>query len=306
MQTDATSVTKPRKPLLAVLMSALLPGLGQLYNGEFHKAVWLFLGFALLTVPAIAIVALYLPVSWTSPTLFIGLVLLIALWIYGVINAWRRARQQPDYVPKNWQSGGIYVLVFLVCSVIALPLLSAQIRQHAVESMLVPSSSMEPNVLKLDMIFVDKRYNRIGATQGIKRGDIAVFIYPNARNTYYIKRIIGLPGEKVSIQGAEVFINGKPLRLRTQPATDGLLVTETDGTISWKVFWNNKKQQLPQTELHIPPGQVFVLGDNRTDSNDSRFFGTVPLQDVVGKARQVWFSAQGNQVRWERLGKLLH
>jgi signal peptidase I len=287
-------------------MSAILPGLGQLYNGDAHKALWLFLGFALLTVPAIAVVALYLPISWTFPSLLIGLLLLIALWLYGMGNAFRRARQQADYVPKSWQNGGVYLLALLGCSVIALPLLSAQIRQHLVEGMLVPSSSMEPNVMKYDLLFVDKRYNRIGAQQAVARGDIAIFIYPNDRSTYYIKRIIGLPGDKISVKGATVSINNKPLMLQTTPVSNGLLVTETDGKTRWQAFWNNSKLQLPQTELRVPSGQVFVMGDNRTDSNDSRFFGTVPLQDVVGKARQVWFSAQGNRVRWERIGLLLH
>lgn len=306
MQTDPTLPTKPRKPLVALLMSAILPGLGQLYNGEWHKALWLLLSFALLTVPAMAVVALYLPVSWTLPALVLGLLLLVIVWLYGVTNAFRSARRQQEYVPKNWQSGGVYLLILLVCSVVALPLLTTYIRQHLVEAMLVPSSSMEPNVLKYDLIFTDKRYNRIGEQQAVQRGDIAIFIYPNDRSTYYIKRIIGLPGDKVKIQGADIFINGKSLRQQVSTLNNGLLVAETDGKTRWQVFWGNIKLQLPQTELRVPSGQVFVMGDNRTDSNDSRFFGTVPLQDVVGKARQVWFSAQGNRVRWERIGKMLH
>ncbi len=306
MQTNVSPNIKRRNPLLALFMSAILPGFGQLYNGEVHKALWLFLVFALLSVPAIAMVALYLPVSWTLPSLFSGLLLLLALWLYGMGNAFRSARRQMDYQPQPWQSAGVYLMVLLVCGT-ALPLLSAQIRQYWVEAMLVPSSSMEPNVMKSDLIFADKRYNRVGATQALKRGDIAIFVYPNERSTYYIKRIIGLPGDEVSIKGAEVSINGKPLRLRTTPVGNGLLVTETDSKTAWQVFWNNNsKLQLPQTKVRVPAGQVFMMGDNRTDSNDSRFFGTVPLQDVVGKARQVWFSAQGNRVRWERIGKLLH
>ncbi|MEN9424288.1 MAG: signal peptidase, partial [Pseudomonadota bacterium] len=94
MQTDA----KPRKPLLAALMSAILPGLGQLYNGDWRKALWLLLSFALLTVPAIAVGALYLPISWTFPALISGLLLLVILWLYGVTNAFRTARCQQDYV----------------------------------------------------------------------------------------------------------------------------------------------------------------------------------------------------------------
>ncbi|UOG94030.1 MAG: signal peptidase I [Candidatus Thiothrix sulfatifontis] len=165
---------------------------------------------------------------------------------------------------------------------------------------------MNPTVLKYDLLFADKRYNRIGATHAVQRGDIAIFIYPDSRNTYFIKRIIGLPGDKVKIKGADVAINGKSLRQQTTTSAHGLLVTETSGERTWQVFWNNQQAQLPQTDLTVPHGQVFVMGDNRTDSNDSRFFGTVPLQDVVGKARQIWFSAEGNTIRWERIGTALH
>jgi signal peptidase I len=305
MPTDTLPRFKRRKPLFALLMSFILPGFGQLYNGELNKAIWLLVGFALLTVPAVALIALYLPASWMLPALLGSLLLLGLLWVYGWVDAFRSARRQQDYVLKPWQISSLYPLVLLLCSVLALPLLTDFVRNNLVESLRVPSESMEPTVLKGDILFADKRYNRPGFKQAVQRGDIAIFVYPNDRTTYFIKRIIGLPGDKVKIRGAEVAINGKPLRSQTQALAQGLLVTETDGKASWQVFWNDTQLQLPQTELTVPPGQVFVLGDNRTDSNDSRFFGTVPLRDVVGKARQIWFSAQGNTLHWERLGKVL-
>lgn len=305
MPTDTLPRFKRRKPLFALLMSFILPGFGQLYNGELNKAIWLLVGFALLTVPAVALIALYLPASWMLPALLGSLLLLGLLWVYGWVDAFRSARRQQDYVLKPWQISSLYPLVLLLCSVLALPLLNDFVRNNLVESLRVPSESMEPTVLKGDILFADKRYNRPGFKQAVQRGDIAIFVYPNDRTTYFIKRIIGLPGDKVKIRGAEVAINGKPLRSQTQALAQGLLVTETDGKASWQVFWNDTQLQLPQTELTVPPGQVFVLGDNRTDSNDSRFFGTVPLRDVVGKARQIWFSAQGNTLHWERLGKVL-
>ncbi|EIJ36492.1 signal peptidase I [Thiothrix nivea] len=305
MQTDSPPRIKRRKPLFALLMSLILPGFGQLYNGEINKAIWLFLSFTLLAVPAVVLIALYLPASWTLPALLASVLAWLGVWLYGMVDAFRSARRKQDHVLQGWQKSGTYVLVLLLCSVLALPLLTDYLRQNLVESFRVPSESMQPTVLKGDILFADKRYNRPGYKQAVQRGDIAIFVYPNNRTTYYIKRIIGLPGEKIQVKGADVLINGKPLRTEVSDTDNGLLVTESSEGKSWQVFWGENKLQLPQTELMVPPGHVFVMGDNRTGSNDSRFFGVVPLQDVVGKARQIWFSASGNSVHWERMGKVL-
>ena len=301
----AMPTIKPRKPLFALLMSMILPGYGQLYNGDLNKAIWFFLSFALLTIPAVAVIALYLPSRWTLPAFIIGLIAVFVVWIYGMVDALRSARHKPDYVLRGWQNSGVYVLVLLLCNAVTLPLLTNYVRQYQVESFRVPSGSMEPTVMTGDMLFADKRYNCPGCKTGVKRGDIAIFAYPNNRTQYFIKRVIGMPGEKIKIQGADVFINGKSLRLSAQPQTNGLVVTETDGQTTWQVIWAATDRQLPQPEITVPQGHVFVMGDNRAASHDSRFFGTVPLQDVVGKARQVWLSVKGNDVRWERMGQVL-
>lgn len=259
MQPD-TLTYKRRQPWFAAFMSFILPGFGQLYNGEWNKATWLFLGFALLVIPGIAVIALYLPASWTFPTLLLSLLTLLVLWGYSVVDAFRSARRLQAYMLKPWQRSSLYALVWLVCSVIALPLLTDFVRTHLVESFRVPSASMQPAVLAGDILFADKRYNRPGFKQAVQRGDIAIFVYPNDRTTYYIKRIVGLPGDVMKLDGGEVT---------------------------------------------VPAGEVFMMGDNRAASKDSRDFGTVPLQDVVGKARQVWFSSENGEVRWERLGKVV-
>ncbi len=305
MLTYPDPIPKPRNPWFALFMSMILPGYGQLYNGDLNKAVWFFLSFALLTIPAVAIIALYLPNRWTLPALIIGLVAVFGVWLYSMVDAFRNARRSSDYVVKDWQNSGVYVLVLLLCNAVTLPLLTNYVRQYQVESFRVPSGSMEPTVMTGDMLFADKRYNCPGCKAGVKRGDIAIFAYPNDRTLYYIKRVIGLPGEKIKIQGADVLVNGKSLRLAAQTTETGLQVTETDGKATWQVVWNSTNKTLPQTELTVPQGHVFVMGDNRAASNDSRFFGTVPLQDVVGKARQVWLSVKGNNVRWERMGQVL-
>lgn len=305
MDMQTTPVIQPRRPLLAAFMSLILPGFGQLYNGEIHKAIWLFLGFALLSLPAMVLVALYLPASWMLPTLILSLLLILALWLYGIVDAFWQARKLQHYEARAWQGSGVYALILILCSVVALPLLTDYINHNILASFRLPSESMSPSVLRGDIIFADKRYNKPEFKQAVKRGDIAIFVYPNDRTTYFIKRIIGLPGDKIRIQGADIFVNDKSLRTQAQQGEKNLLVTEQYEDQQWQVQWQQISRQLPQTEMIVPNGEVFVLGDNRSVSRDSRYFGTVPLQDVVGKAKQIWFSFSGNQVRWQRMGKIL-
>ena len=293
----------PRKPAFALMMSLLLPGYGQLYNGELNKAIWLFLAFALLSIPGHVLIALYLPSGWMLAALVLGLASTLSLWLFGMIDAWRGARLRQDYVPAAWQLSGVYALVLIECNVVALPLLIGYVRAHQVESFRLPSSSMAPSVLQGDTIFADKRYNCPGCKQGVRRGDIAIFSYPNERTLYYIKRIIALPGDRVRIRGNEVKVNDKPLKIQESAGPNGTQVTESDGNRQWQVQWT--KAASAEVEMTIPAGQVFVLGDNRSVSTDSRLFGTVPLQDVVGRARQVWFSHEGGSIRWGRLGQVL-
>ncbi len=92
-----------RRPLLAALASLVLPGFGQLYNGDLNRAIWLFLTFALLCIPGMALVALYLPDQWMLPTLLLGLASTLGVWGYAVVQAWRSARRQAPSPARAWQ-----------------------------------------------------------------------------------------------------------------------------------------------------------------------------------------------------------
>jgi signal peptidase I len=297
----------PRKPALAVLMSLVLPGFGQLYNGQANKAIYLFLAFALLLIPGIAFVALHLPAAWVLPAGIAGLLSTLALWGYSMVDAWRTARQQAIYTAQPWQVEGTYLLVFLLCNVLALPLLTRYVQAHQVASYHIPSGSMEPSILAGDVLFADKRYNCPGCQTAVQRGDVAIFVYPNNRTQHYIKRIIALPGDHVRIQGRQVLVNGQPLTLQEQATAQGWRVTEGLEGRTWQVQWATPDAALNADaapfDATVPPGHALVLGDNRSHTVDTRQFGVVPLHDVVGKALQIWFSrSSADGVRWSRMG----
>ena len=328
----------PRRPLIAALASFILPGFGQFYNGDLNRAIWLFLAFAILCIPAIGVIALYLPDAMMLPTLLLGLIAALGVWAYAVWDAWVGACDHGGGPAKAWQQSGVYALVFVLCDLLALPLLTLYVREHQVEPFYIPSTSMEPSVQRGDRIWADKRYNCPGCKQGVHRGDIAVFAYPNDRSVRYIKRVIGLPGDRIQLKDRQVWVNGQPLQgsaaLSTAPPAAGAPtggVEAIDGR-TWQVQWlepsvpakpatANPGAAIPaavspplnrapsvaakELQLIVPDGQVFVLGDNRQNSVDSRNFGTVPMQDILGRARQVWFSSDESGVRWGRLGQVL-
>lgn len=299
------SVNSPRKPIIALLMALILPGFGQLYNGEVNKAIWWFLSFAFLSIPGMALIALYLPTGWMLFALIAGLILTLSIWIYGIVDAWRTATKLQGYRLQYWQVSGSYALVLIFFNFLFMPLMIDYVRQNQVESFSIPSQSMVPGVLQGDVIFTDKRYNCPGCKNNVNRGDIAIFVYPNDRSTYYIKRIIGLPGDNVQVKGRSIMVNGDLLTKSENSTPQGLQVVESEGDRQWSVQWSSKEISTQEENITVPPGEVFVLGDNRDATKDSRVFGTVPLQDVVGLARQVWFSMGDEGVRWGRLGTVL-
>jgi signal peptidase I len=134
----------------------------------------------------------------------------------------------------------------------------------------VYGQSMEPNLHTDQRLIVEKlSYNRYFRQylklDGPQRGDVVVIRLDGQNNELLIKRVIGLPGDQVEIHDGRVFVNGQPLN---EPYLTGV----TSGYYGPAI---------------VPPLHIFVLGDNRSFSNDSRNFGTVPLKDVIGRA---WFS----------------
>jgi signal peptidase I len=197
------------------------------------------------------------------------------------------------------------------------------LRSFLVEPFRIPSGSMMPTLLVGDFILVNKfaygirlpvlntKIIDVGEPQ---RGDVVVFRYPKDPSVDYIKRVVGLPGDRIGYYNKTVYVNGKPVA--QVPA--GVYVGTGSG-VSMSGAGERLEQLgdvqhqilvMPRTpsmegEFVVPENQYFVMGDNRDNSNDSRYWGTVPEQNLVGKAFRIWMnwdSANGG-VDWERIGK---
>jgi signal peptidase I len=298
---------------LALAAALLMPGLGHVYLGDFVSGVSLLLAIG-VTGPAVARLALWAPSSWLCYLVLAGIAVTIALYAGSAARACRRAKQAPDAAPRSFQRPTVYALYVAAGYLFVLEPASAHAREHWLETFVVPSASMVPAIMPGDRFFADKTVGQRGGA-GLERGAIVVFTYPNDPRLTFVKRVVGLPGDHIEIVGPSVRVNGSDLTLG--PAHDayaalhGLIATHERGargayTVLWPGVADAAPAAGPTTTYVVPPGSVFVLGDQRAHAIDSRVFGAVPIANVKGIARQIWFSSAPNEgVRWSRIGRLL-
>ncbi len=179
------------------------------------------------------------------------------------------------------------------------------IRTFVIQAYKIPSGSMKPTLLIGDHILVSKfNYgvrlplirSSIIPVGTPKRGDIVVFIYPEDRSKDFIKRLIGLPGDTIEIRDKQILLNGLPWS-----DSHGVYVDN-------QVFPGAVQPRDNFGPVTVPEGSLFVMGDNRDESYDSRFWGFVPMKDVLGKALIIYWSwdREDHGVRWNRMGSVLH
>ncbi len=291
-RTHATPATivHPRSPWLAVLLSFGATGLGHLYCGRLTRGLVLF--FASFAFSPIIVTATQGASSTlTFAAVALALVLYFAIFLFALIDSWRIARRIPaDYRCKEYNRWYLYLL-FIVVALTYPANLAQTIHDHIVAAYKIPSTSMVPNILVGDRILLDKTvYTR----RELQRGDVVIFPYPDNRRIQFLKRVVGLPGETIAIRKGVVFINGEAI---TRPSgTEGLASEGPPGS-AYRIEpqWETSGD-LPPTS--IPHGYCFVLGDNRSNSRDSRNFGPVPLRDVLGAVTFTHWPARS----WSRFG----
>ena len=176
-----------------------------------------------------------------------------------------------------------------------------------VQAFQIPSESMESTLLIGDYLLVDKlRYgsgrfwDRILPYRPVQRGDIVVFHYPVHPSEHFVKRVVGVPGDRLRMVGRRVYVNGTPLtesyvryssgehdNFRDEFPRLNISVPGLEG--GW---WLQMKKLVEDGQLIIPEGHYFVLGDNRDESLDSRYWGFVPRENIVGRPLMIYWSVK--------------
>jgi signal peptidase I len=281
-------------------------GLGHIYCGRIVRGLVLFCA-SLLFAPFAYALALVPPATPALVALIVAFVGVVGLYLFAAVDAWRLARSSSEpFTPRDYNNLVVYVLLGLV-GLTYPPVALAYLRGHVFEAFYVPSTDMFPTILDGDHILA----NKVRLTSSVpERGDVVVFRVPSRRGLNWIKRVIGLPGDRVEVRGGEVFVNGKKLeRDRVPNAHLGALGGQARGEVFTEGLagrryliqlggGDEKAADFP--EKTVPEGSYFLLGDNRDRSLDSRGLGFVARSDIVGVVEYVYLPAES----WGRFGTL--
>lgn len=181
------------------------------------------------------------------------------------------------------------------------------LRSFLVEPFQIPSSSMVPTLKVGDYILVNKYTygirlpvirTKVLALNEPERGDVMVFFPPHMNDTYFIKRVVGLPGDTVTYRNKRLSVNGRDIELEPTTAAEPesprhQLAEETLGAAQHLIQVDRARPSRDFT-VTVKPGHYFMMGDNRDNSSDSRIWGQVPEKDIVGKAFAIW-------MHWDKL-----
>jgi signal peptidase I len=190
-------------------------------------------------------------------------------------------------------------------SIVIAVILALFIRTFVVQAFKIPTGSMENNLLIGDHLLVNKFV--FGPTESplerallpigtLKRGDVIVFKYPEEPDRDFIKRVIGLPGDTLELKAKKVYINGTPL---DEPYVHFIDAPRSESDYHEVTSFDVRERYGPVT---VPPNQYFVMGDNRDNSQDSRYWGFLPRDYIKGKALVIYWSYEAGREDYQAEG----
>jgi signal peptidase I len=230
------------------------------------------------------------------------------IWILDSLF-WKR-RRMDRAVQKSIERPRDPVIIEYSRSLFTVLLIVMLFRSFLFEPFKIPSGSMIPTLLVGDFIVVNKfayglrlpvAHTKIVPLGEPERGDVVVFRYPVDPKVNFIKRLVGLPGDTISYRDKKLYVNGEQVSAEFQgrysssevkcssPRPDAIRLTETLGSVSHDILLH-KGTGGRDGQWQVPEGHYFVMGDNRDRSNDSREWGFVPEQNLMGRAIGIWLN----------------
>jgi signal peptidase I len=314
MQPD--SVFRERKPLFALALSFLVTGMGQVYNGKLRKGILFF-------AASLALPFLLVQLSIVGPDR--SLIVLIALsfmadlgiFIWAALDAWKQAKRLgKNYRMKIYNKLFVYILLVVGLNLLIFGrIVDWRKLDFLAVSYRMETGSMAPTILPGDLVLADERIDHSSENLGLRRGELVVFKFPLDKRRHVVKRVIGLPGDEIELRGMELYVNRIKCTSQETPPPEGR-EAESDGkkiiafyekgdSGAYRIFYFEGTAR-NDFRISVPEGCCFVLGDNRDNSADSRHWGSIVLNDIVARARIVYFSLDPQRgVRWGRIGKPL-
>lgn len=264
-------INRKKKILIAMIFSFLVPGLGQVYNGQLRKGIILYTCLCLIsyTFKTIDICS-----SFTGIIIFI--VVAVCLLSIILFDAFHNAILLNNVESKRYQKWYFYVSVILINIILTTnPSIQSKLNPYdSYKIYKINSDSMQPNLIKGERIIVKANI----MDEDLQRGDVIVFNYPLNKSIALIKRIVGLPNESIAINDGITFINNKKL---DEPY---VLLSGRDN--SWT----------PKNSIILPSRCYFVMGDNRIQSLDSSLFGCIDVTAIQARGIYVLWSNNPDRI----------
>jgi signal peptidase I len=285
-----------------VVLTLLLPGLGHLYTGAPRRALLLWLLSLLFGVALVAVLTI-LSATIFPPVLVLGSGILASILFlsFAARDAALHARRAgPGYVLCGYNRWYIYAALFLAVTFLVQPRYLSLLHRF-LQAYQIPNTGMEPTLLLGDYILATP------LRRPPVRGQIVIF---SQRKLFRVKRVVGVPGDTLAMEAGVLSVNGhatsEPYASHAHERNDFdaeflwqrrflLATVDTSAYHPTTTFWG---------PIVVPQGNYFVLGDNRPESADSRYWGFVPADAVVQRPTFVYFSRdpQAHSVRWSRIG----